>query len=146
MPFMKMHSKISPAKMAAILFRGRWVDKDREWCAPMPQGDQIALMNLYLFCWKCNLGKYAIMVYQIWIIPVNPTNYLYNILYNVTVYEGLDKDRDEHYPDSKVHRANMGPTWVLSAPDRLHVVVVVVVLHVPRSSGWLTLVGGAHAV
>ena len=25
-------------------------------------------------------------------------------------------------------------------------VVVVVVLHVPRSSGWLTPVGGAHAV
>ena len=25
------------------------------------------------------------------------------------------------YPDSKVHGANMGPTWVLSAPDGLHV-------------------------
>ena len=25
------------------------------------------------------------------------------------------------YPDSKVHGANMGPTWVLSAPDVLHV-------------------------
>ena len=24
-------------------------------------------------------------------------------------------------PDSKVHRANMGPTWVLSAPDGSHV-------------------------
>ena len=24
---------------------------------------------------------------------------------------------DKHYPDSKVHRANMGSTWVLSAPD-----------------------------
>ena len=24
-------------------------------------------------------------------------------------------------PDSKVHRANMGPTWVLSAPDGPHV-------------------------
>ena len=24
------------------------------------------------------------------------------------------------YPDSKVHRANMGPTWVLSAPDGPH--------------------------
>ena len=24
-------------------------------------------------------------------------------------------------PDSKVHGANMGPTWVLSAPDGLHV-------------------------
>ena len=25
------------------------------------------------------------------------------------------------YPDSKVHRANMGPTWVLSAPGGPHV-------------------------
>ena len=25
------------------------------------------------------------------------------------------------YPDSNVHRANMGPTWVLPAPDGLHV-------------------------
>ena len=25
------------------------------------------------------------------------------------------------YPDSKVHRTNMGPTWVLSAPDGPHV-------------------------
>ena len=25
------------------------------------------------------------------------------------------------YPDSKVHRANMGPTWVLLAPDGPHV-------------------------
>ena len=27
----------------------------------------------------------------------------------------------EHYPDSKVHGANMGPIWVLSAPDAPHV-------------------------
>ena len=25
-----------------------------------------------------------------------------------------------HFPDSKVHGANMGPTWVLSAPDGTH--------------------------
>ena len=25
------------------------------------------------------------------------------------------------FPDSKVHGANMEPTWVLSAPDGLHV-------------------------
>ena len=28
------------------------------------------------------------------------------------------------YPDSKVHGANMGPTWVLSAPDGPHVVPI----------------------
>ena len=27
----------------------------------------------------------------------------------------------ESYPDSKVNGANMGPTWVLSAPDGPHV-------------------------
>ena len=26
-----------------------------------------------------------------------------------------------NYPDSKIHGANMGPTWVLSAPDGPHV-------------------------
>ena len=26
-----------------------------------------------------------------------------------------------HSPDSKVHGANMGPTWVLAAPDGPHV-------------------------
>ena len=26
-----------------------------------------------------------------------------------------------HVPDSKIHGANMGPTWVLSAPDGPHV-------------------------
>ena len=27
------------------------------------------------------------------------------------------KQLDEHNPDSKVHGANVGPTWVLPAPD-----------------------------
>ena len=27
----------------------------------------------------------------------------------------------QHHPDSKVHGANMGPTWTLSAPDEPHV-------------------------
>ena len=32
------------------------------------------------------------------------------------------KSPDQHnLPDSKVHGANMGPTWVLSAPDGPHV-------------------------
>ena len=28
---------------------------------------------------------------------------------------------NEAFPDSKVHGANMGPTWILSAPDGPHV-------------------------
>ena len=29
--------------------------------------------------------------------------------------------QSEDYPDSKVHGAIMGPTWILSAPDGPHV-------------------------
>ena len=29
-----------------------------------------------------------------------------------------------HYPNIKVHEANMGPTWVMSAPDGPHVVPI----------------------
>ena len=28
---------------------------------------------------------------------------------------------EKHIPDSKVHGANMGPTWVMSAPDEPHI-------------------------
>ena len=34
------------------------------------------------------------------------------------------------FPDSKVHGANMGPTWVLSAPDGPHVVPINFVIRV----------------
>ena len=39
------------------------------------------------------------------------------------VASGLDSEglRQPIIPDSKVHGANMGPTWVLSAPDGPHV-------------------------
>ena len=30
-------------------------------------------------------------------------------------------DQTQSNPDNKVHGANMGPTWVLSAPDGPHV-------------------------
>ena len=33
----------------------------------------------------------------------------------------VGKVRPGTYADSKVHGANMGPTWVLSAPDGSHV-------------------------
>ena len=34
----------------------------------------------------------------------------------------LDTLKKSHvYPDSQIHGANMGPTWVLSAPDGPHV-------------------------
>ena len=39
------------------------------------------------------------------------------------------------YPDSKVHGANMGPTWVLSAPDGPHVSPMNLAIRV-YYSGW----------
>ena len=35
--------------------------------------------------------------------------------------DSLHKGPDRNSPDSKLHGANMGPTWVLSAPDGPHV-------------------------
>ena len=34
-------------------------------------------------------------------------------------FKNLENYKD--FPDSNVHGANMGPTWVLSAPDGPHV-------------------------
>ena len=52
----------------------------------------------------------------------------------------------EAYPDSKVCGANMGPTWVLSAPDGPHVgpmnfVIWVVVLPSRIGQLWQSLAG-----
>ena len=40
------------------------------------------------------------------------------------------------YPDSKVHRRNMGPTWVLSAPDGPHVGPTKLAIRVGLKPGW----------
>ena len=44
----------------------------------------------------------------------------------------------QHCPDSKVHGANMGPTWVLSAPDGPHVDPMNLAI---RTGQWLVAVG-----
>ena len=41
------------------------------------------------------------------------------------------------YPDSKVHGANMGPTWVLSAPDGPHVGPMNLAISVSPQLSWL---------
>ena len=41
------------------------------------------------------------------------------------------------YPDSKVHGANMGPTWVLSAPDEPHVGPMNLAISVSPQLSWL---------
>ena len=44
-----------------------------------------------------------------------------NIITFRAMYTSLCFLKSNHNPDSKVHGANMGPTWVLSAPDGPHV-------------------------
>ena len=41
---------------------------------------------------------------------------IFRSLLQFLVYINLELNSAHHYPDSKVHGANMGPTWVLSAP------------------------------
>ena len=57
----------------------------------------------------------------------------------------------QSHPDSKVQRANMGPTWVLSAPDEPHVGPMNLAIraayqtcHSPLSSGVWRLKGGRY--
>ena len=49
----------------------------------------------------------------------------------------------QQFPDSKVHGANMGPTWVLSAPDGPHVgpmnLAIGVVINAGKSDIWLNI-------
>ena len=40
------------------------------------------------------------------------------------------------YPDSQVHGANMGPTWVLSAPDGPHVSPINLAIRVTVQLSW----------
>ena len=48
------------------------------------------------------------------------TNELTDSTLDVKIFAD-NKPKNIHIPDSKVHGANMGPTWVLSAPDGSHV-------------------------
>ena len=43
------------------------------------------------------------------------------------------------YPDSKVHGANMGPTWFLSAPDGFHVGHTNLAIRVGSITDWINL-------
>ena len=65
--------------------------------------------------------------------------------YDVTVMMFWAPHRKGSFPDSKVHEANMGPTWVLSAPDGSHVgpmnLAISVVTDVSGHSVWYWLQG-----
>ena len=85
-------------------------------------------------------------------ILLNCTPYL--VSYKIKIIEKLTKaimsvlpliftlwhSSKNHVPDSKVHGANMGPTWVLSAPDGPHVgpmnLAIRDSLYQPIEAGW----------
>ena len=54
--------------------------------------------------------------------------YLYQRLKNWVLCDGIDITAV--YPNNKVHGANMGPTWILLAPDGPHVGLMNLVIKV----------------
>ena len=52
------------------------------------------------------------------------------------LFKALESYWLKRYPDSKVHGANMGPTWVLSAPDEPHVGPMNFVIWVHITENW----------
>ena len=82
-----------------ILFHGSDISK----ALHIEEPDTIILVGE---CWKLSAGNTII---EADFASVSET---FVFSYSVLLYV---------VPDSKVHGANMGPTWVLSAPDRPHV-------------------------
>ena len=72
----------------------------------------------------------------------NPSNYTLSPLKvpDFTCKAELETDLSS-YPDSKVHGANMGSTWVLSSPDGTHVcpmyLAIWVILYTQHSTSLL---------
>ena len=78
-------------------------DKNRNFCVKyenkiLEKWDWNIFAVIVLF-WKCAFSYVLIPVWPIWIITVS----------------------DNGFPDSKIHGANMGPTWVLVSPCGPHV-------------------------
>ena len=68
-------------------------------------------------CLDFDVGFTKAVEIRTWMNDYTPLFYLDVITYPCsTPYAGL-----ANIPDNKVHGANMGPTWVLSAPDGPHV-------------------------
>ena len=89
------------------------------------------------------LNKYALMyssvVYMCYtILPWLVFGWIYCLLFSCCI--------TNVYPDSKVHGANMGPTWVLSAPDGPHVAPMNLAIRVIRESELFWLLNWDHLV
>ena len=62
-----------------------------------------------------------------------------NFRWSVSVkwtYNWIISDVMPYSPDSKVHGANMGPTWVLSAPDGPHVGLMNLAIRIKCNHQW----------
>ena len=75
----------------------------------------------------CSLNTRNIVGMANWLYLYTATQSYYYymlalIIWAVSCYWGevMDGYKNKHNTDSKVHGANMGPTWVLSAPDGPH--------------------------
>ena len=70
--------------------------------------------------WKTIPSHEVIMYITIFNVPSH--NIMHETSWNLmSVYEFLSATLAVNFPNSKVHGANMGPTWDLSAPDGPHV-------------------------
>ena len=54
----------------------------------------------------------------------NSRSYNEEFTYVIYIQDARTFDATWDYPDSNVHGANIAPTWVLSAPDGPHVVLM----------------------
>ena len=59
-----------------------------------------------------------------------------SFIYMLTKFDTKTRSSGNQYPDSKGHRANMGPTWVLSAPDGPHVGPMILAIRVLINIHW----------
>ena len=90
------------------------------------------LQDCVLYMW----GRIMIPMYRLWLQDLYGLHGLQCLLSQKAV---------KMYPDSKGHRANMGPTWVLSAPAGPHVnpmnLAISVITHSSTSTGCSMLFG-----
>ena len=68
---------------------------------------------------------------------LTPSHYIGSMLpyYNLFLPKTNIQWHLKIYPDSKIHGANMGPTWVLSAPDGPHVGPMNLAIRVAAENG-----------
>ena len=66
-------------------------------------------------------------------------------LTNISTWTAINVSTKSGHPDSKVHKANMGPTWVLSAPDGPHVGSMNLAIRAGKKSRCKSKKGGSCA-